>query len=76
MVYPISRAISKVRSLRRFTTHFLMNAWFIDEANTKAALDDEGWFHTGDVSELDSNGRFKIIDRVKVSNAAPRKDRC
>lgn len=37
-----------------------------DEANTKASLDEEGWFHTGDVGELDAKGRFKIIDRVKV----------
>ncbi|KAG8929631.1 hypothetical protein FRC02_005296 [Tulasnella sp. 418] len=36
-----------------------------DEKNTKAALDSEGWFHTGDVAEVDSYGRFKIIDRIK-----------
>ncbi|THH29715.1 hypothetical protein EUX98_g4475 [Antrodiella citrinella] len=39
--------------------------YFKDETNTKAAIDKEGWFHTGDVGELDSKGRFKIIDRVK-----------
>lgn len=36
-----------------------------DEEITQDALKD-GWLHTGDVAEVDSHGRFKIIDRVKV----------
>jgi len=31
----------------------------------KEALDEEGWFHTGDVAHVDDNGRFVIIDRIK-----------
>jgi len=30
-------------------------------------VDAEGWIHTGDVAEVDSCGRFKIVDRVKVN---------
>jgi acyl-CoA synthetase (AMP-forming)/AMP-acid ligase II len=37
-----------------------------DEKNTQETLKD-GWIHTGDVAEVDPQGRFKIIDRIKVS---------
>lgn len=37
-----------------------------DEKNTKEAVDEEGWVHTGDVAEIDHCGRVKIVDRVKV----------
>lgn len=38
---------------------------FADPENTNNSVDNEGWFHTGDVAEFDSCGRVKIIDRVK-----------
>ncbi|KAJ7093232.1 hypothetical protein C8R44DRAFT_815926 [Mycena epipterygia] len=48
-----------IRGINVFTTYYK------DEKNTREAVDPEGWLHTGDVAEIDSCGRFKIIDRVK-----------
>ena len=32
---------------------------------TADAIDEEGWFHTGDIGYCDENGYFYIVDRVK-----------
>ncbi|KUJ09196.1 long-chain-fatty-acid-CoA ligase/ protein binding protein [Mollisia scopiformis] len=39
--------------------------YYKNEAETAKAIIEDGWFRTGDIAEIDSMGRFKIIDRVK-----------
>jgi fatty-acyl-CoA synthase len=36
-----------------------------DPENTALALDDDGWFHSGDLGRLDENGRIAFVGRLK-----------
>lgn len=43
----------------------LFKEYFKNEAETKKAITEDGWFRTGDIASIDELGRVKIIDRVK-----------
>ncbi|GKT51919.1 long chain acyl-CoA synthetase 7, peroxisomal [Colletotrichum spaethianum] len=43
----------------------IFQEYYKNEEETQKALDADGWFHTGDIAEVDNMGRFKIVDRKK-----------
>jgi fatty-acyl-CoA synthase len=47
------------------TRGFLMKGYFKMPAATAAAIDRDGWFHTGDLGEMDGPGYVKITGRLK-----------
>lgn len=45
--------------------HNVMLGYYKDEKLTKEVIDDQGWFHTGDVGHLEEGKFLKITDRKK-----------
>jgi acyl-CoA synthetase (AMP-forming)/AMP-acid ligase II len=45
--------------------YHVMQGYFDDAQETAAAIDPEGWLHTGDIAVMDERGYLKITDRIK-----------
>jgi long-chain acyl-CoA synthetase len=43
----------------------IMKGYFNRDAETREAIDGEGWLHTGDVASIDADGYIAITDRKK-----------
>jgi long-chain acyl-CoA synthetase len=43
----------------------VMKGYFRDPLQTRAALDDAGWLHTGDIGEFGPDGDLSIVGRMK-----------
>jgi len=45
--------------------YHVMHGYFEDEAATRAAVDSEGWLHTGDLGAMDNRGYCTVEGRLK-----------
>jgi fatty-acyl-CoA synthase len=67
IVNPNSGATVPVGEIGEICTrgYHVMHGYFEDEAATRAAIDGEGWLHTGDLGAMDHRGYCTIEGRLK-----------
>jgi 3-(methylthio)propionyl---CoA ligase len=44
---------------------WIVSAYYNDDEATRAAIEPDGWFHTGDVASIDADGYVRLTDRRK-----------
>jgi len=67
VVDPTSGAVLPRGEAGEFQTrgYSVMLGYWADEEKTRAAIDDEGWMHTGDLAVMNPDGYCSIVGRIK-----------
>lgn len=49
----------------RYRGYSLFSGYYNDPEVTRASIDSDGWFHSGDLGTVDERGRLKFVSRLK-----------